>query len=72
MLVFRSTPQKTTRKTAFMTYLTVDKLSKNYGLKTLFENLTFGLAEGDKTALIAPERYREVDPDADYRRSGSR
>jgi len=45
---------KTTRKTAFMTYLTVDKLSKNYGLKTLFENLTFGLQKGDKTALIAP------------------
>lgn len=37
-----------------MTYLSVDKLSKNYGLKTLFENLTFGLQKGDKTALIAP------------------
>jgi ATP-binding cassette subfamily F protein uup len=37
-----------------MTYLSVDKLSKNYGLKVLFENLTFGLQKGDKTALIAP------------------
>lgn len=37
-----------------MTYLSVDKLSKNYGLKILFEDLTFGIQKGDKTALIAP------------------
>jgi ABC transport system ATP-binding/permease protein len=37
-----------------MTYLSVEKLSKNYGLKILFEGLTFGLQKGDKTALIAP------------------
>lgn len=37
-----------------MTYLSVDKLSKHYGLKVLFENLTFGIRKGDKTALIAP------------------
>lgn len=36
-----------------MTYLSTDKLSKSFGLKILFENLTFGLAKGDKTALIA-------------------
>jgi ABC transport system ATP-binding/permease protein len=37
-----------------MTYLSVDKLSKNYGLKVLFENLTFGIQKGEKMALIAP------------------
>lgn len=36
-----------------MTYLSVENLSKNYGPKVLFEDLTFGLSEGDKTALIA-------------------
>jgi ABC transport system ATP-binding/permease protein len=37
-----------------MTYLSVEQLSKSYGLKTLFENLTFGISKGDKTALVAP------------------
>jgi ATP-binding cassette subfamily F protein uup len=37
-----------------MTYLSVEQLSKSFGLKTLFENLTFGLSKGDKTALVAP------------------
>ncbi len=37
-----------------MTYLSTENLSKNYGLKVLFEGLTFGLSKGDKTALIAP------------------
>lgn len=36
-----------------MTYLSTENLSKNYGVKTLFEGLTFGIMEGDKTALIA-------------------
>jgi ATP-binding cassette subfamily F protein uup len=37
-----------------MTYLSIENLSKNFGIKPLFENLTFGLSKGDKTALIAP------------------
>lgn len=37
-----------------MTYLSTENLSKNYGLKVLFEGLTFGISKGDKTALIAP------------------
>lgn len=36
-----------------MTYLSVENLSKKYGLKTLFEGITFGITKGDKTALIA-------------------
>lgn len=36
-----------------MTYLSTENLSKQYGLKPLFENLTFGISKGDKTALIA-------------------
>ncbi len=36
-----------------MTYLSVENLSKKYGLKTLFEDITFGIAKGDKTAIIA-------------------
>ena len=37
-----------------MTYLSVEQLSKNYGIKPLFEDLTFGISKGDKTALVAP------------------
>ena len=37
-----------------MTYLTVENLSKTFGIKTLFENITFGVSKGDKTALVAP------------------
>ncbi len=36
-----------------MTYISVENLSKSFGLKTLFSGLTFGLSRGDKTALIA-------------------
>ncbi len=37
----------------FMTYLSTENLSKQFGLKPLFQNLTFGISKGDKTALIA-------------------
>jgi ATP-binding cassette subfamily F protein uup len=36
-----------------MNLLSVDKLSKSYGDKVLFDEITFGLHKGDKTALIA-------------------
>ncbi len=36
-----------------MTYLSVENLSKKYGLKPLFQDITFGISKGDKTALIA-------------------
>ncbi|MGD8427387.1 MAG: ABC-F family ATP-binding cassette domain-containing protein [Balneolaceae bacterium] len=36
-----------------MTYLSTENLSKNYGIKVLFEGLSFGISKGDKTALIA-------------------
>src|SRR5699024_3053407 len=36
-----------------MTYLSTEDLSKSYADKLLFEGLSFGLSEGDKTALIA-------------------
>lgn len=37
-----------------MTILSVQNLSKTFGLKPLFNNLTFGISKGDKTALVAP------------------
>ncbi len=36
-----------------MNYLSAENLSKSFGEQILFEGLTFGLARGDKTALIA-------------------
>ena len=35
-------------------YLQVENLSKSYGPKVLFENISFNINEGDKIALIAP------------------
>ncbi|MDR9366304.1 MAG: ABC-F family ATP-binding cassette domain-containing protein [Balneolaceae bacterium] len=37
-----------------MTILSTDNLSKSFGVNLLFENITFGISEGDKTALVAP------------------
>lgn len=37
-----------------MTILSVENLSKSFGVNLLFENLTFGISDGDKTALVAP------------------
>jgi len=36
-----------------MNYLSVEKLTKAFGEKLLFEDISFGLSEGQKTALIA-------------------
>lgn len=36
-----------------MNHLSVENLSKAYGLKKLFHNVTFGLEQGDKVALVA-------------------
>ena len=36
-----------------MNYLQVDRLSKSYGERVLFENISFGLQQGQKTALVA-------------------
>lgn len=36
-----------------MNYLSVENISKSFGARTLFKELSFGLSEGDKTALIA-------------------
>lgn len=37
-----------------MTFLSVEQLTKSFGLKSLFENLTFGISKGEKTAIVAP------------------
>lgn len=36
-----------------MNYLSVEEVSKRYGEKVLFENITFGISKGQKTALVA-------------------
>ena len=36
-----------------MNYLIIEKLTKSYGEKILFENITFGIEKGQKIALIA-------------------
>ena len=36
-----------------MNYLSVEKVSKSYGIKILFEELTFGIEKGQKVALLA-------------------
>ncbi|WOC53052.1 hypothetical protein BPO_2405 [Bergeyella porcorum] len=36
-----------------MNYITAENLSKSYGIKTLFENISFHINEGDKIAIVA-------------------
>ncbi|MCF8346491.1 MAG: ATP-binding cassette domain-containing protein, partial [Bacteroidales bacterium] len=36
-----------------MNYLSAENIAKAYGEQILFEDVTFGLAQGDKAALIA-------------------
>jgi len=36
-----------------LNYLTIEKLTKSFGEKLLFEDITFGIERGQKTALIA-------------------
>jgi len=38
---------------ALINYLSVENISKSFGINTLFENLTFGVNKGQKVALIA-------------------
>ena len=35
-------------------YLQVENISKSYGDRTLFSNISFNINEGDKIALVAP------------------
>lgn len=36
-----------------MNYVSAENLSKSYGIKTLFENISFHINEGDKIAIVA-------------------
>lgn len=36
-----------------MNYLSVENISKSYGIRTLFENISFGISEGQKVAIVA-------------------
>src|SRR5258705_12820006 len=36
-----------------MHYVSVERLKKAYGIKSLFENISFNIEEGDKVALVA-------------------
>ena len=36
-----------------MNYLSVENLTKTYGEKTLFKNISFGIEQGQKVALVA-------------------
>ena len=36
-----------------MNYLSVENISKSYGARTLFKNISFGISEGQKVALVA-------------------
>ena len=41
------------KEKGIINYLSVENLSKSYGVQSLFEGITFGLSKGDKTAIIA-------------------
>lgn len=37
----------------YMNYLSVENLSKSYGIRTLFSDVTFGISQGEKIAFVA-------------------
>jgi ATP-binding cassette subfamily F protein uup len=41
------------KEKGIINYLSVENLSKSFGVQSLFEEITFGLSKGDKTAIIA-------------------
>lgn len=36
-----------------MNYVTAENLTKSYGIKVLFKNISFNVNEGDKIAIVA-------------------
>ena len=40
-----------------MHYVSVEDLTKSYGIQPLFQNITFHIEEGDKIALVARNGY---------------
>ena len=36
-----------------MNYLSIENISKSYGIRVLFDEVTFGIDKGDKIALVA-------------------
>ena len=54
-VVFRSFATSITDSYIFyyMNYVSAENLSKSYGIKTLFKNITFHVNEGDKIAIVA-------------------
>src|ERR1700694_2358751 len=47
------TQLSTLRYLCAMHYVSAEQLSKSYGIKPLFEHISFHLSEGDKIALVA-------------------
>ena len=42
-----------------MNYLSVEELTKTFGVRVLFKDLTFGIDKGQKVALIAKNGTRK-------------
>lgn len=40
-------------KSFFMNYLSVEEITKTFGDRTIFENITFGVEQGQKVAIVA-------------------
>jgi ATP-binding cassette subfamily F protein uup len=36
-----------------MNYLSVENLTKTFGVRTIFKDITFGIDKGDKVAIVA-------------------
>lgn len=49
--------RKTASYLCSMHYVSVDGLTKSYGIQPLFENISFHIEEGDKIALVARNGY---------------
>ena len=54
-----------------MNILSLENVSKNYGIKPLFENVTLGFEDSDKIGIIGANGSGKSDFSASHRRNGN-
>ena len=50
------------KKETFMIHLQIEGLTKSFGDRVLFSDISFGLSEGERVGAHCQERYRKDDP----------
>lgn len=54
-----------------MNFLSIENLTKSYGERMIFADLTFGIDQGQKVAIVAKKWIRKDNHDALYHGNGA-